>query len=108
MNLKELAELTDHLDEGLTDKKVEFLRIRGTQVRGCFNEFRVEHNGEVVIFFSLVFSYENAEKGIFITETKREVATDKIVLTDRFKKSLLKVMEYKFDLFKERISPYLK
>ena len=108
MNLKELAELTDYLDKALSDKKVEFLRIIGTEVKGCFNEFRLADNGEVVIFFSLVFAYENAEKDIFITETKREVTTDKIVLTDRFRKKLLKGMKYKFDLFKERIKPYLK
>ncbi|WRF05164.1 hypothetical protein KVE59_05050 [Helicobacter pylori] len=50
-------------------------------------------NGVVVIFFSLVFTYENAEKDIFITETKRKVTTDEITLTNRFKKDLLKGME---------------
>ena len=59
----------------------------------------MEDKGEVVIFFSLVFTYENAERDIFIT--------DEIVLTDRFKKSLLEGMEYKIDLFLDRIRPYL-
>lgn len=109
MNLKELADLTEYLDTdmSLKQKKVEFLRIKGTNISRCFTEFRVEEDGVVVIFFSLVFTYENAEKDILITETKREVTTDQMVLTDRFKKDLSKGMAYKIDLFLDRIRPYL-
>lgn len=110
MNLKELAELTHYLDTAtsMRDKKIEFLRIRGTQVSRCFTDFSVADNGVVIIFFSLVFTYENPEKEIFITETKSEVTTDEIVLTDYFKEILLKGLEDKIDLFLDRISPYLK
>lgn len=107
MKIKELADLKDYLDKAMSAKRDEFLKIRGSQVSKCFTEFRCEDDGSVVIFFALVFSYENAEKDIFITETKREVTTDEIVLTDHFKKALLKALECKFDLFTDRISPYL-
>ena len=107
MNLKELADLKYYLDPALRPKKEDLLRIRGANVSNCFTEPKHGDGGVVVIYFSLVFTYENAERDIFIVETKSEVSTDEITLTRRFKKALLKAMGHKFDLFTERIKPYL-
>lgn len=107
MNLKELAELKDYLDTGIRPKSAELFKIRGARVSECFIEPILGGGGVVVISFSLVFTYENAGKDIFITETKSEVITDEIVLTNRIKSYLLKAMSGKFDLFIERIKPYL-
>lgn len=88
-------------------KSAELFKIRGARVSECFIDPILGDGGVVVIFFSLVFTYENAGKEIFITETKSEVTTDEIALTSRLKSYLLKAMRGKFDLFLDRIKPYL-
>ncbi|WQZ20847.1 hypothetical protein KVL94_04855 [Helicobacter pylori] len=63
--LKELADLKYYLDTGMIPKREDFLKIRGVKVSECFIEPQLGDGGVVVIFFSLVFTYENAEKGFF-------------------------------------------
>lgn len=107
MQLLELAELTEHINTAISAKRSEFMKINGASVSECFTEFSAENDGEVAIFFSLVFTYENARKEIFITENKRCVTTDRLTLTDLFKNLIVNELEHKIELFTDRISPYL-